>query len=262
LERSDRRKEAADVYRQALDEGHGDPDAIEAAIARLGDGPAAGGLLLVGDATDIRVRIDGEPFPRAVTGQEIQLPPGEHKVIVDQDGHRPWRGIVVIRAGRVTKAPIQLAPIAEPSHAAPMAAPARPGAPTSPRAPFAWPPPTYAWMAGGGALALASAGLICGSLAAGAEEDLDACVLGDEKNCATSKVPGQLSDRAQSWQVRANIAYVGAVAALGAGAWLWFSDPAEAAQGDDDDLEGLEDDVRMWLVGAAEGGMAGFRGRF
>ncbi len=218
--------------------------------------------MLVGDAEDIRVRIDGEAFPEAVTGQEIELPPGEHKVIVDQDGHRPWRGIVVIRPGQVTKAPIQLAPIAKSSPPVPMTAPARPGAPAPDRAPFAWPPPTYAWLAGGGALALTSAGFICGSLAAGAKDDLDACVIGDDKDCATSKVPGQLQDRERSWALRANVAYVGAVAALGAGAWLWFSDPVEAGAEGEDDLEGLDDDVSAWIVGAGEIGMAGFRGRF
>jgi hypothetical protein len=102
--------------------------------------------------------------------------------------------------------------------------------------------------------------MIFGSLAAGAEKDLDDCVTGDDRNCATSKVAGQLSERADSWAGRANIAFVGAAVAAGVGVWFWLSEGDSKDK--DDDLDSLEDDLNAWIGGAEDGGMAGIRGSF
>ena len=112
-ERSDKRRDAASTYKLALEEGYGAPDAIEEALARLEGGPTPGRVVLVGDAGEIRVSVDGKVVQGIETGQEFDLPPGKHRLIVDKKGHRAWRGVVEVRPGQVTTVPIQLRPVPE-----------------------------------------------------------------------------------------------------------------------------------------------------
>ena len=265
-ERADQRKEAAATYKIALDEGYGDVDAIESALARLEGGPTPGRVVLVGDAREIRVNVNGKVLPGVETGKEFDLPVGKHKLIVDKRGHRSWRGLVEVRPGQLTTVPIQLAPVAarpnvvaKPTPAPPPVQPPRPGAGGGRGGLFDWPPPTSVWLAFGGGFAAFGAGAIFGSLASGAEKDLDDCVSGDDRNCATSNVANQLSERSSSWQTRANIAYGLAVVGAGVGAWLWLT---EDGGGKDDDLDGLDDDLNAWLVPTPVGGVAGVGGSF
>ena len=260
-ERADQRKRAAESYKLALDEGYGDVDAIEAALARLEGGPTPGRVVLVGDAREIRVSVDGKPVPGIETGKEFDLPVGKHKLIVDKRGHRPWRGVVEVRRGQLTTVPIQLAPAArKPVVVAKPAQPPRPGGGKKEGGMFAWPPPTSVWLAFGGGVAALSGGAIFGSLAAGAEKDLDACVTLDDRNCATSNVAQQLSDRSSSWETRANIAYGLALVGTGVGVWLWLSEPGGGVG--DNDLDDLDDDLNAWIIPSDAGGIAGVGGRF
>ncbi len=265
-ERADQRKPAAETYKLALDEGYGDVDALEAALARLEGGPTPGRVVLVGDAREIRVSVDGKVVDGVETGKEFDLPVGKHKLIVDKRGHRSWRGVVEVRPGQLTTVPIQLAPVAKrppvSNKPPPVAAqPPRPGGGKKKDGMFGWPPPTSVWLAFGGGVAAMSAGAIFGSLAAGAEEDLDDCLAVDYSNCATSDVASQLSERSSSWEARANIAYGLGLVGAGVGVWLWMSEPGGGGTGDDD-LEGLEEDLNAWMIPTEDGGVAGIGGRF
>ncbi len=84
----------------------------------------------------VTLRKDGEALPAAVIGTEIPVDAGEHEIVAEAAGYRPFRQKLEVKEGTVRDLVIDLVPLGEPD---PRAEPAQ--------------IPAWAWMAGGASLA-------------------------------------------------------------------------------------------------------------
>lgn len=114
--------------------------ALEAKVPKLTVALAPGA-----DAPGLEVRLDDEPFAKAVLGEPTPLDPGEHTVAAKAPGKRPWTTKVKLTAGSAStvtvpalETEISVGPPASASVAPPAASSAAPPAASS--APVAPPP--------------------------------------------------------------------------------------------------------------------------
>ena len=244
---------AREMYKRALADGYPDPDALEAALRRVDARATVGRVVLVGEERGVRIRIDGKPMRGVDAGEEFELAAGPHRISVEKPGARPWSGRVEVRPGQVASVPFELAQRPSPPKPAPPPPDAEVRPPPRPifagrqRGP-SWTPPVLTWVAFGGAAVGVATGAIFGSLAAGAEEQLDDCVT--DAKCAATDVAAELSERTGARALQANVAYGLAVVAIGTGVVLWLTDSG-ARRPDDDIDDDLTAALYPWGLGAS-----------
>ena len=255
---------AREMYRRALADGYGDTSELNAALERLERG-GRGRVVLLGEVRQVQVRVDGRLLVGVDTGKEFELPAGPHEISLEKTGHRSWHGQVEVRSGQIATVPFVLrrqggaaAPPRKPPPALdrPTAPPPRPGGPVKPSG-FSAAPPALAWVSFGvGAVGL-GAGLLFGSLASKAEEDLKECR--DDLKCAVQEelAPTQeYSDRAQKNQSLANLSFGLSIAAIAGGVLVWYLHEPAAREAD------LDDDEDFVLIPSRRGFVAGAAWRF
>ena len=233
-ERAGRGTLAQEMYRRALTDGYSNTDELEAALRRVGRAATVGRVVLLGEARDIQVRVDGRLVQGADAGSEFQVTAGQHQIEVVKDGHQTWRGRAVVRAGQLTTVPFMLQRSPPPGpRARRVEPPPRPAA--AGRSGSSAVPPTKSLVAYGVSGAGVVAGLVFGSLAKGNENQLEDCRR--DYACATDRDSAEtLSDRAASRSLQANLSFGVAVIAAGAATWLWVSGRSEPRDDLDDEL--------------------------
>jgi len=245
---------AREMYKKALADGYPDPDALEQALRNLEKRASTGRVVLVGQVRGVRIGVDGKRLDGVDTGDEFELAVGTHRLLVEKANHRSWRGRVEVRPGQVATVRFDL-PERAPRPKRPPRPPTRPdpgSVAPPPRPIFAepdrgpgWMPPVITWVSFGAAgIGLVAGGLL-GSLAAGAEEQLDDCVA--DAKCATTEVATELSERTAARGLQANVAYGLAGAAVIAGVVVWLT--SEGPSSPEDDIEDLTAGVSVTPLG-------------
>jgi hypothetical protein len=195
----------------------------------------------VSSARGFEVRRDGQPIGQASWGAAVPMDPGEHIVEARAEGKKPWwvkvtfgktmvlKTVTVPILEDVTDPTAAPAPWIVPNAAPPpvdSAAPAAPAAP--PTNGFAGmsrsTQRTVAWALGGTGVAAAVIGIGFGVDAISKSNDVKSRCPGP---CTDQNVIGENS-AAKTSAVVADVAIVGALLTLGAGAALYFTAPEDA----------------------------------
>jgi hypothetical protein len=175
-------------------------------------------------------------------GIETPVDPGPYTVVATAPGFKDWTATVSATGEGLTVTvaipaltPIETAPIEppiSPTHPFTAIVPPRPVLPAPP-APAPSHRRTIAMITGGGGVALAVGGVVIGALARSKWHEAQQ-VCGGSLSCPSDGATAQANALGDAARTRASVAtvLVGAgVVALGVGAALWFTAPAESSRG-------------------------------
>ena len=114
-----RNTEAAGVYERYLKDPGADPQQIEMLTRTLDEiDSLVGHLRITVSPIDAAVSLDGKPLEVPITGTEIRIEPGTHKIVAEKKGFPPALVTVSLARGekRVASLKVEAAPVVEKSN--------------------------------------------------------------------------------------------------------------------------------------------------